>query len=133
MHSPYEKEKFKLIVGEESPLRQLPADLNCKQTLFLDGIRYSVEMADLAHARLRDTLLRLAVSQGRSRSYSHLDQGTLLLLVRGPQPSEEVRGFIEHPAHHLDKAPRWPGGIEASPASLPYWRAVPKALTSFFF
>ncbi len=30
--------------------------------LFLDGIRYSAEMADLAHARLQQTLYRLTTS-----------------------------------------------------------------------
>lgn len=48
-----------MIVGEDSPLRRLPAALDRKQMLFLDGIRYSAEMADLAHARLQQTLYRL--------------------------------------------------------------------------
>jgi hypothetical protein len=46
-----------MIIDDGSPFMQLPAALNRKQALFLDGIRYSVEMATLAHARLRRTLL----------------------------------------------------------------------------
>jgi hypothetical protein len=49
-----------VIVGDESPLRRLPAELNQRQTLFLDGIRISIESADLSYARLRNTLMRLA-------------------------------------------------------------------------
>lgn len=48
-----------LLITEESPLRRLPSRLNRKQALYFDGIRYSVEMADLAHARLRCTLREL--------------------------------------------------------------------------
>jgi hypothetical protein len=35
----------------------LPAALKPKQALFFDGIRFPVEMADLAYQRLRYTLL----------------------------------------------------------------------------
>jgi len=47
-----------MIIEDDSPFHQLPAALNRKQTLFLDGIRYSVEMADLAHSRLQAALLQ---------------------------------------------------------------------------
>lgn len=49
-----------MIIGDESPLRRLPGQLDRKQMLYLDGIRYSIEMADLAHLRLQQTLLDLA-------------------------------------------------------------------------
>jgi hypothetical protein len=49
-----------VIIGDESPLRRLPGQLDRKQMLYLDGIRYSIEMADLAHLRLQQTLLELA-------------------------------------------------------------------------
>ena len=42
-----------MIIDEGSPFRRLPSELDRRQALFLDGIRYSVEMADLAHTRLR--------------------------------------------------------------------------------
>lgn len=44
---------------KESPLERLPRNLNRKQTLFLDGIRYSVRMAETAHNTLRQTLLEV--------------------------------------------------------------------------
>lgn len=40
-------------------LQRLPQNLDRKQMLFLDGIRYSVEMAETAYERLRKTLLTL--------------------------------------------------------------------------
>jgi hypothetical protein len=49
-----------LIIESESPLRRLPSQLNPRQILFLDGIRYSIEMADLAFMRLKQTLFQLS-------------------------------------------------------------------------
>ncbi len=51
-----------MIINENSPLRNLPAKLNRKQTLCFDGIRYCVEMADLAYSRLQRSLLNLTAS-----------------------------------------------------------------------
>ncbi len=48
-----------MMIREDSPLRRLPSGLDLKQTLFLDAIRYSVDMADIAHTRLRETLISL--------------------------------------------------------------------------
>ena len=48
-----------MLIGDDSPLRQLPSGLNIKQTLFLDAIRYCVEMADMSHCRLQQTLTEL--------------------------------------------------------------------------
>jgi hypothetical protein len=48
-----------LLIAEDSPLRLPPPGLDRKQTLYFDGIRYSVDMAHLAHARLRRTLREL--------------------------------------------------------------------------
>ncbi|MDT5060531.1 MAG: hypothetical protein QOH63_990 [Acidobacteriota bacterium] len=49
-----------MIVQANSPFRHLPVNLDRRQTLFLDGIRYAVEMIDLAYARLRQTLHQLS-------------------------------------------------------------------------
>lgn len=48
-----------MIIGPESPLRFLPAAMERRQALMFEGIRFSIQMADLAHARLRETLLGL--------------------------------------------------------------------------
>lgn len=50
-----------MIISDTSPLKLLPSELNPEQSAFLDGIRYSVQMIDLAYARLRQTLLHLAI------------------------------------------------------------------------
>lgn len=44
-----------VIIDDNSPFRRLPQGLPRKQVLFFDGIRYSVEMVDLAYNRLRAT------------------------------------------------------------------------------
>lgn len=48
------------IVPEDSPLRKPPSELSRRQVLFLDGIRYAAEMADLAYERLSDGLQGIA-------------------------------------------------------------------------
>ena len=52
-----------MLIADDSPLRRLPPELNRKQALFFDGIRYSIEMADLAHTRLLQILHDLAVNR----------------------------------------------------------------------
>jgi hypothetical protein len=49
-----------MVIEENSPLRRLPTNLNPRQSQFFDGIRFTVEMADLAYERLKDHLLTLA-------------------------------------------------------------------------
>ena len=46
-----------MILGPESILRRVPSALNRVQSLYIQGIRLSIEMADLAHQRLIQTLL----------------------------------------------------------------------------
>lgn len=48
------------MIGQESPFRRLPHELDRRQTLFLDGMRHAVEIADLAHRRLVASLTELA-------------------------------------------------------------------------
>ncbi|NQU23498.1 MAG: hypothetical protein HQ567_19635 [Candidatus Nealsonbacteria bacterium] len=70
-----------MIIGPESPFRQLPSILDARQAAFLDAICYCVEMADLAHRRLADVLLTV------SREFSH-----------GPQPPDRsvfVSSFLD--------------------------------------
>jgi hypothetical protein len=57
-----------MIVGKDSRLRRLPPELNAKQRLFFDGIRYSIETADLAYSRLRETLLQISGNSGNGVS-----------------------------------------------------------------
>lgn len=53
------------IVPEDSPLRRPPSELSRRQVLFLDGIRYAAEMADLAYERLSDGLQGIARSEAK--------------------------------------------------------------------
>ncbi|MFC1921440.1 hypothetical protein ACFLYQ_06940 [Chloroflexota bacterium] len=46
-----------MIIKKRSPFRLIPYKLDAEQTLFLDGIRYSIEMADISYTQLRRTLL----------------------------------------------------------------------------
>ncbi len=76
-----------MIIDNNSPLRQIPTQTNRKQMLFFDAIRYSVEMADLAHNRLRETLYEIAQSpistESNSRDFTSaiLDAWSIVDLV----------------------------------------------------
>ena len=48
-----------MIIRKDSPLRRIPAKLNDEQTLFLDAIRYSIEMTDASYSQLKRTLLNI--------------------------------------------------------------------------
>lgn len=41
-----------MLISKDSPLRQIPYALNRKEALFLDGIRFTIEMIDVAYVRL---------------------------------------------------------------------------------
>jgi hypothetical protein len=55
-----------VIVREDSPLRRLPEALEPRQASFLDGIRFSIEIADLAYSRLVGTLHGLSLHSEKS-------------------------------------------------------------------
>lgn len=52
-----------MLFPEDSPLRHLPIELNERQAMFIDGIRYAVEMAGVAYGRLRTTLAHIGDEQ----------------------------------------------------------------------
>ncbi len=45
-----------MIIGKASVLRRIPTALARHQALFIEGIRFSIQMTDLAHRRLQTTL-----------------------------------------------------------------------------
>ncbi|MFC1944515.1 hypothetical protein ACFLX5_03360 [Chloroflexota bacterium] len=55
-----------MIVSPDSPLKNLPSGMPRKQILFLDAIRYSIEMAALAYSRLCSTLLEITITYGNA-------------------------------------------------------------------
>lgn len=55
-----------MIIEKSSPLLGLPANLGSRQTLFLEGIRFSFQMADLAYDQLSNSIYSLTIlKQGR--------------------------------------------------------------------
>ena len=107
------RRKIGLIIGEGSPLRRLPANLDRKQMLFLDGIRYSVNMADLAYSRLQQTLYRLSMNQQHYEGFDldilsavqdawsivdsfHRLRGLIRQTPGFKQKSPEMRVFMQH-------------------------------------
>lgn len=51
------------IISDDSILRQLPPELDRRQVLFLDGVRHTGEIADLAYERLKSTLTQIAIQE----------------------------------------------------------------------
>jgi len=68
-----------VIIDKDSPLRRFPANSENKQTLFFDGIRYSIEMAALAHTRLQQSLYSLTLSCTNSSSDLPIDFTSAML------------------------------------------------------
>jgi hypothetical protein len=66
-----------MIIAENSPFRRLPAQLNRKQALYFEGIRYSVEITDIAYNRLRTVLAEFSPSDS-DRKDKHLLFSTAL-------------------------------------------------------
>ena len=105
-----------MIIGNDSPFRRIPTQTNRKQMLFFDGIRYSVEMADLAHNRLRETLYEIAQSPTVPEPNSHdfapavLDAWSIIDLVH------RLRGLLEQA----------PGVKQKSPALLSFMKKTVK-------
>ncbi len=96
------------LLSEESPLRRLPDGLNQRQRLILDGIRYAIDMADLAYNRLLNTLAVYSsgsvdavpsqiYTSAFSDAWSVVDSVDrlrgLLLLIPGAKESPEVQVF----------------------------------------
>lgn len=59
-----------MLPDKNSPLRNLPTALDPVQGLFLDGIRYGIEMADIAFSRLTDYLKVASVSKEPEGSFA---------------------------------------------------------------
>lgn len=59
----------RMIVGSNSPLRRIPHNLDRKQALFYDAIRFTIEMVDVAYKRLIHVLF--TISKNDSFRQSH--------------------------------------------------------------
>jgi hypothetical protein len=59
-----------LMLSKDSILRRIPAAIEPKQALFIDGIRHAVEIIDLAYLRLSGTLTQIALEPPTSTDLS---------------------------------------------------------------
>jgi len=99
-----------MIVEGDSPLIHIPEDLDKTQAMFLDGIRFSIVMTELAYERLCETLRRaiqeeVVEPQFRIAASAVLDAWSmvdsihrlreLLQQMRGLRRSPELRAFLE--------------------------------------
>ncbi len=84
-----------MIIGQESVLRRIPAPLARNQALFIEGIRFSIEMADLAYRRLCETLPPLSrmenpVGESPSSVSAMLDAWSIV------DSLHRLRGLLKH-------------------------------------
>jgi hypothetical protein len=84
-----------VIIGPDSPLRRLPAALDLRRRLYFDGIRYSIEMADVAYSRLKDILHNLSVNYASLGGTHHRYFASALLDAWSAIDSvERLRGLL---------------------------------------
>ena len=116
-----------MIINDESPLKRFPASSENRQTLFFDGIRYSIEMAALAYDRLFRTLFDWTVVQAETLALdfvpAFLDAWSIVdsvhrlrmlvnqtpgvkkkateiqLFDKGTAPISELRNYVQHIDH----------------------------------
>lgn len=66
------------MLNDDSILRRVPAAINPKQALFIDGIRHSAEIINLAYGRLKDTLTIYALQPPSSSELPHMSSHAFL-------------------------------------------------------
>jgi hypothetical protein len=109
------------VIRPDSPFNRIPVALNDRQRLYLDGIRYSVEMFSTAYQRLADFLARYGdprpppqLSTAFLDAWSLIDSANRLRvlaesmpqlkknappqqkLIRALRPAEDLRNGIQH-------------------------------------
>ncbi len=63
------KEK-QMLITKTSLLRRIPKNVETRTVLFLDGIRYSIEIIDLAFRRLQETIEMISQMENKSDELS---------------------------------------------------------------
>ncbi|WP_419569991.1 hypothetical protein [Rheinheimera sp.] len=66
------------ILSQDSILRKVPACLNPKQALFVDGIRHSAEIIELAYGRLVKVLTEIAIMPPEQQNVSAISASVFL-------------------------------------------------------
>lgn len=67
-----------ILLGRDSPLRRVPANVQPKHAIFLDGIRHAVEIMDVGYRRLRGALAQLALHPPRPEDFPLITAGIFL-------------------------------------------------------
>lgn len=126
------------MLDADSPFRHLPTQLDVRQAMFCDGVRFAIEMLNCSYLRLESCLSRMAAgepledltpmafldawsvidSANRLRvllnTFPRLKKKTppLQLVMRALQPAEALRNSVQH----------LPGDIEKhSGSDVPTW------------
>jgi hypothetical protein len=81
--------------------------MDSRQALFFDGIRFAIEAADFAHARLRGTLLSLARSLGCAAPMHAETPAAIVDAWSIVDSLHRLRGLIQY-APGLERRQQWP-------------------------
>jgi len=90
-----------MLINNDSPLRNLPSQLNRKQTLFLDAIRYSVEITDLSYTRLKKTLIEVVDNQKSGKEITNIS----LVCVNALSDAWSIIDSVNRLRNLLDQMP----------------------------
>lgn len=85
-----------MIITPDSALIKIPSAVSRKQALFVEGIRFSIEIADLAHLRLQSTLPLLTrggqhLPEDRLTASAMLDAWSIV-----DSSLHRLRGLLKH-------------------------------------
>jgi len=67
-----------ILIGRDSPLRRIPANVDREQAVFLDGIRHAIEIMDVGFHRLRNGLTKAALEPPNSTELPLVGAGLFL-------------------------------------------------------
>mgnify|MGYP006873467032 CR=1 FL=1 len=121
-----------MLIPHDSPLRTLPESLDRRSVLFLDGIRYAIQIFDLASSRLGGTLHQLSqikenspeladgISSAIADAWTMIDsthrlrelleqlpglkkkEPALQLFLKRTSKVEDLRNFFQHFRNEID-------------------------------
>ena len=83
-----------MLISDNSPLRRLPANLNPQQTQFCDGLRFAVQMADIADQQLTAHLIPF--SGGQSGDIRVSAASPFLFAWSIIDSAHRLRGLVEN-------------------------------------
>lgn len=61
-----------MIISENSPFRKIPVNMHKETALLLDGMRMSIDMADMNYERLKKTLLSITINAENSKTQPNM-------------------------------------------------------------